>query len=110
MLALAFWWPQLAFERALITVVPELTFEQALVVMFFAGAPPPPPPPGPPGAPAPPMGLSCATAMPPALAATAAAPNAATIAFRVFMDPRLSRTAVFVYCRPHPSVARGGCT
>src|SRR5438128_1793491 len=114
MLALAFWWPQLAFERALITVVPELTFEQALVLMLFAGAAPPPPPPGPPGAPAPPVGLSWATAMPPAVAATAAAPKAATIALRVFMF--LAFPFVFRFtgameaggCRPPISSTRSG--
>src|SRR5205823_1486917 len=90
MLALALCPRQLDLERVLITVVPAFVVAHAFVLTFVLGAAPPPPAPGPPGAPAPPVGLSCATAMPPALAATAAAPKAATTAFRVLMFPRLS--------------------
>src|SRR5438067_1719426 len=85
MLALALWWPQLLFERVTITVVPVFTPAHELPLMLVAGAPLPPGPPPAPGPPAPPVGLSCATAMPPAVAARAVAPKAATMAFRVFI-------------------------
>src|SRR5438309_474817 len=86
MLALACCPLQLLFERVTMFVVPPLlTGVQELAFTLVAGAPLPPGPPGAPGPPAPPVGLSCATAMPPAVAARAVAPKAATIAFRVFM-------------------------
>src|SRR5438132_12530675 len=97
MLALACWPLQLLFERDTMFVVPPLlTAPQELPFTLVAGAPLPPGPPGAPGPPAPPVGLSCATAMPPAVAARAVAPKAATIAFRVFM--RFSS----LVCKPFP--------
>src|SRR5438270_73615 len=86
MLALACCPLQLLFERVTMFVVPPaLTGAHAFVFTLVAGAPGPPAAPGPPGPPAPPVGLSCATAMPPAVAARAVAPKAATIAFRVLI-------------------------
>src|SRR5437763_16781339 len=77
---------QLDFERLTMFVVPPmLAPPQTAVLLFVAGAPLPPGPPPAPGPPAPPVGLSCATAMPPAVATRAVAPKAATMAFRVFM-------------------------
>src|SRR5436190_2997512 len=77
---------QLLFERVTMFVVPALLEPaQTAVVLLFDGAPLPPVPPGAPLPPVPPVGLSWAMAMPPAVAARAVAPKAATIAFRVFM-------------------------
>src|SRR5436309_14910452 len=86
MLALALVPLQLDFVRVTMFVTPaKLPAPQTAVLVLFDGAPAPPGAPGPPPAPAPPVGLSCATAMPPAVAARAVAPKAATMAFRVFM-------------------------
>src|SRR5436305_349430 len=86
MLALALVPLQLVFVRLTMFVVPaKLAGAQTAALLLVDGAPAPPGAPGAPGPPAPPVGLSCATAMPPAVAARAVAPKAATIAFRVFM-------------------------
>src|SRR5437868_37734 len=86
MLALACWPLQLLFERVTMFVVPPaLTGVHTFVFTLVALEALPPGAPGPPPAPAPPVGLSCATAMPPAVAARAVAPKAATIAFRVLI-------------------------
>jgi hypothetical protein len=76
---------QEVFDRELMTVVPVFVFAQELTPVLVLGAPLPPAAPVPPAPPAPPVGLSWATAMPPAVAARAVAPNAATIAFRVLI-------------------------
>src|SRR5436190_19001815 len=77
---------QLVFERLTMFVVPPtLAGPQTAVEVLFDVEPVPPGPPGAPLPPLPPVGLSWAMAMPPAVAARAVAPKAATIAFRVFM-------------------------
>src|SRR5438552_18633168 len=96
---------QLVFERVTMFVVPALLGPaQTAVVVLFDGAPLPPVPPGAPLPPVPPVGLSWAMAMPPAVAARAVAPKAATIAFRVFMFLSSLVWASFL-----PRVARPAC-
>src|SRR5436305_6599242 len=90
MLLFCFWPPQRERERAVITVVPVAVLPQAFTPTLVDGAPGPPAAPPPPPPPPPAVGLSCATAMPPAVAARAVAPKAAMIAFRVFISSPFS--------------------
>src|SRR5437763_632368 len=85
MLLFCFWPPQRWRERELITVVAVVVSPHAWTPTLVDGAPAPPAAPPPPPPPPPAVGLSCATAMPPAVAARAVAPKAATSALRVLI-------------------------
>src|SRR5438445_209919 len=101
MLALAFTPPQLLRLRELIVVWPaKLVGAHVALLVLFDVEPLPPLPPAAPVPPLPPTGLSAPTAMPPAVAATAVAPRAAIIAFRVFISSPFS-----VFLRPSPARA-----
>src|SRR5438270_2369575 len=107
MVLLCFCPPQRERERSVIDVTATVVLPQVLVPTLVDGAPAPPAPAPPPPPPPPAVGLSWATAIPPAVTATAVAPKAAMIAFRVLIcsSPFSEWTSV-----PHPQAGSGRCT